>query len=114
MDFNTFFSKLKQWENQNHMFVVNKDRMKKVEQAYDIFEEIIHTYSPDAKVEMEINTPISDGSAVIWAETDELIVKNIGDFVTVIQNADNFEIYPMTDGNIKIAITFQNVMTLIK
>lgn len=78
MDFELFMDHLDEWQSTPHMFVVNKGRMNEMENAYDRLAEIIHEYTPDAKLEVNMNT-ISDGSASISIETDELIVHDVQD-----------------------------------
>ena len=113
MDFKAFLKQYNEWCNKPHMFVVNKKRMDAMEKAHDIMEKIIHKYTPEASVEINMNA-VNDGSAVISVETDEIVVHNVQDFISIIKEADNFEIYPLNNGNIKIAIMFNGVMDLIR
>ena len=103
----------KEWQEQPHMFIINNKRMKEIEVAYDILKEIIEDYSPDAKFDFKINQ-FNNGNVTIEIETDELVVKNISNFISVIQLASNFEVYPLTNGNIKFSIMFHDVMEVIK
>ena len=113
MDFKTFLKQFDEWQNKPHMFVVNKKRVNAMENAYDIMKKIIHEYTPEASVEINMSA-INDGSATISVETDEIVVHNVQDFISIIKEADNFEIYPLNDGNIKIAIMFNGIMDLIR
>lgn len=113
MNFEMFMKQLGEWQSKPHMFIVNKNRMKEMENAYDRLKIIIHEYTPDAKLEVNMNT-INDGSASISVETDELVVHDVQDFISVIEKAKNFEIYPLNNGNIKIAIMFDGIMNIIK
>lgn len=113
MNFEMFMKQLGEWQNKPHMFIVNKNRMKEMEIAYDRLKTIVHEYTPDAKLEVNMNT-INDGSASISVETDELVIHNVQDFISVIEKARNFEIYPLNNGNIKIAIMFDDIMSIIK
>lgn len=113
MDFKTFSKYYNEWQSKPHMFVVNKKRVKAMENAYDIMKKIIHEYTPSANVEINMSE-INDGSAIISVETDEIVVHNVHEFISVINDADNFEIYPLNSGKIKIAIMFNGVMDLIR
>lgn len=113
MDFKTFLKQFDEWQSKPHMFVVNKKRVNAMENAYDIMKKIIHEYTQEASVEINMST-INDGSATISVETDEIVVHNVQDFISIIKEADNFEVYPLNDGNIKIAIMFNGIMDLIR
>lgn len=113
MNFKAFMKQFNEWQSKPHMFIVNKERMKVMDLAYKRLEKIIHEYTPDAKVEVNMNV-INDGSASISVETDELVVHNVQDFISIIKEANNFEIYPLNNGNIRIAIMFNGIMSIIK
>ena len=113
MDFKAFMQLFGEWQSKPHMFVVNKSRVQAMERAYDLMRKIIHEYTPDAKIEINMNV-INDGSASICVEADELVVHNVYDFISIIGEANNFEIYPLNNGNIKIAIMFNGIMDLIR
>lgn len=113
MDFKTFLERFDEWQSKPHMFIVNKERIKVMEKAYDLLQSIIHEYTPEANVEINMSV-VNDGSASLSVETDELVVHNVQDFISIIQAANNFEIYPLNNGNIKIAIMYNGVMSLIK
>lgn len=113
MDFNTFLKMYKEWQNKPHMYIVNQIQMKHFEAAYKNLEELIYEYSPDAKVSVVVNE-FNDGSAYMSVVTDDVVVKDINKFISIIEHASNFEIYPLVDGNITINITFNDFMELIK
>ena len=113
MDFETFLKHFNEWQSKPHMFVVNKKRVKTMEEVCDQLEKIIHKYTPEANVEINMSV-INDGSASISVEADELVVHNVQDFISIIKEANNFEIYPLNNGNIKIAIMFNGVMNIIR
>ena len=113
MDFNEFLKMYKEWQSKPHMYVVNPRQMKNFQTAHNSIIHVMNACSPDAKIEVAVNE-FNDGSASITVETDELVVKNIGMFINVIENASNFEVYPLVDGNIRFSATFNNIMELIK
>ena len=106
MDFKAFLKQFDEWQNKPHMFVVNKKRVNAMENAYDIMKKIIHEYTPEASV--EINTSaINDGSASISVETDEIVVYDVQDFISIINEADNFEIYPISIS--ELGLLYKNI-----
>ena len=113
MDFEMFLERMKEWQSKPHMFIVNNHRMKQMEVAHDILEKIVCEYDPEAKIKIDMNV-LNDGSASIVVETCDFVVHNVQEFVEVIKNANNFEIYPILDGNMRIAIMFNNIMKVIK
>lgn len=88
---------------------LNLKRAKELWMAYKAITEIVLPISPDAKIEYGMHED-GTGSAVIRVEADEIIVEDIKTFISGVENASNFEIYPLTNGNIKMGILFRNVM----
>lgn len=113
MDFNEFLDGLKKWTEKPHMFILDPVRFKEVEAAYQKLKEIVLDISPDATIEIN-ESKLNDGSYSIVVEADELIVYNVNDFIDVIKCADNFEVYPLRNRNIRISFMFAGVMKLIK
>lgn len=91
--------------------IINPKRVEELNHTYKVMRDIVSESSPDAKFEC-VFSKIRDGSSVIRIETDELCVdrRTLKDFLSALSKADNFEIYPLIDGNIKIAIVFEGVL----
>lgn len=89
--------------------ILNPARVRELEVAYRAISQIVFNISPDAKIECILGE-LGDGSASISVETDEFIVEDIKAFLAVAEKADNFEIYPLTNGNLRMAFMFRNVM----
>ena len=53
-------------------------------------------------------------SASICAEVDSLEVRDMAAFSIAMGKANNFEFYPLTNGKIKLAFTFQHVLIPIE
>ena len=49
----------------------------------------------------------------VTAEVTSLTVENPELLLKVLKSADNFEVYPLVNGNIKIEIAFQSVMNTL-
>ena len=66
----------------------------------------------DGELEIDVDTTFNLGS--ITVELDSLSVDEPLAFADVIYKADNFEIYPLTNGKIRLDVTFQSVLKTIK
>ncbi len=66
----------------------------------------------DGTLEIDVNPTFNLGA--ITVELDSLSVDEPLAFADVIYKADNFEIYPLTNGKIRLDITFQSVLKTIK
>ena len=66
----------------------------------------------DGELEIDVDPTFNLGS--ITVELDSLSVDEPLAFADVIYKADNFEIYPLTNGKIRLDVTFQSVLKIIK
>lgn len=66
----------------------------------------------DGELEIDVDPTFNLGS--ITVELDSLSVDEPLTFADVIYKADNFEIYPLTNGKIRLDVTFQSVLKTIK
>lgn len=66
----------------------------------------------DGELEIDVDPTFNLGSITI--ELDSLSVDEPLAFADVIYKADNFEIYPLTNGKIRLDVTFQSVLKTIK
>ena len=66
----------------------------------------------DGEIEINVDTTFNLGS--ITVELDSLSVDEPRAFADIIYKADNFEIYPLTNGKIRLDVTFQSVLKTIK
>ena len=66
----------------------------------------------DGELEIDVDPTFNLGS--ITVELDSLSVDEPLAFADVIYKADNFEIYPLTNGKIRLDVTFQSVLKTIK
>ena len=67
----------------------------------------------NAQGEIEIDVCDTFNAGFVKTELDDLTVMNTKQFAAMIKKADNFEIYPRTDGKIQLNITFQSVLKTI-
>lgn len=77
-------------------------------QLTDLFRKTV----PDGELEINVNPTFNQGSITI--ELDSLSVEKPLAFADVIYKADTFEIYPLTNGKIRLDITFQSVLKTTK
>ena len=66
---------------------------------------------PTGEINIEINQLFNLGSISI--ELDSLTILEPSIFAELICKADNFEVYPLTNGNVKLTITFHAVLKTI-
>lgn len=66
----------------------------------------------DGALEIDVDTTFNQGS--ITVELDSLSVDEPLAFADVIYKADNFGIYPLTNGKIRLDVTFQSVLKTIR
>ncbi len=67
--------------------------------------------TPEGEVNIDIDKKFNLG--FISVELENLTVTEPDFFANIISQADNFEIYPLTNGNLHIDITFQGVLKSI-
>ena len=68
----------------------------------------------DPKGELYIDVNPTFNMGTITVELDDLSVDAPRAFADLIRSADNFEIYPIANGNIKLTVTFQSVLKSIQ
>lgn len=73
--------------------------------------ELLKRTAPDGELEINVDPTFNLGS--ITVELDMLTVDEPLAFADVVYKADNFEIYPLTNGKIRFDITFQSVLKTI-
>ena len=66
----------------------------------------------DGELQIDVDPTFNLGS--ITVELDSLSVDEPLAFADVIYKADNFEIYPLTNGKIRLDVTFQSVLKTIR
>lgn len=63
-------------------------------------------------IETEIDEMLNVGT--ISAEIPSFTVMSIPRFIEIVSNADNFEIYPLTNGDIRLTMSFYSMLRTIK
>lgn len=67
---------------------------------------------PEGSLTVEIDPDFNLGC--ISSELPELSVTNPQTFSVILKNADNCEIYPLTNGNLRLDITFQRILKSVR
>lgn len=88
--------------------IINPYRYQLMMQTTAKLTSLLRKTMSEGEVNIEINDIFNLGS--ISVELDILTVSEPLDFADIICKADNFEIYPLTNGNIRLDIAFQGVL----
>ena len=69
---------------------------------------LLQKQSDEGEITLEILDEFNMGSVTV--ELPELQIYNSTDFIKVISECDNFEVYPLTNGNMRLSVTFHGVL----
>lgn len=85
--------------------VLNLPRMLQMVQAYKQLQSIACN---DWKITTVVHKPVTS-MGVICIEAEDLIFDRMTEINKVLASADNMEIYPLTNGNIRMTIAFHGI-----
>ena len=111
MDDKEFLDLMKELDDyltREKIFIKNPARFAEVQRATEIATQLFS----DAKITIE-DDPLQMGALIVRIEGFDIIVRGkreISLFIKLIGKADNFEIYPTTDGKIRFAILFNSAL----
>ncbi len=88
--------------------MINPSRYKLLIRTASQLNDLLRKITPQGKINIEIDDILNLGS--ISVELDSLTVEEPISFADIIYKADNFEIYPLTNGNIRFNVTFHGVL----
>lgn len=91
--------------------LIDFDRYKTMMLTAAELKDILGENHEEGQLDIDICDMFNIGS--ITARLSDLTVCNIPQFTEMISKADNFEIYPRTDGTIQLNITFQSMLKAI-
>lgn len=91
--------------------IINIERYKLMLQTAAKLTNLLRVTSSEGEINIEINKMFNLGA--ISFETDSLTITSPTAFADLIYNADNFEIYPLCNGKVRVDITFQSVLKSI-
>lgn len=73
-----------------------------------VLQKLLAETIPEGSLTVDIDPDFNLGS--ISSELPELSITNPQTLSDILKNADNFEIYPLTNGNLRLDITFQRML----
>jgi hypothetical protein len=106
--FNKFAELLEKYLETQKVFVQNPQRMEEVNAATETACRLF----PDAKISIE-DDPLQMGAAILRIEDFDIVVRETEDFCSIIDKANNFDIYPVGDEKIRIDILFADALIRI-
>ncbi len=94
------------YESQPKIQIINPCRLAELSLAKTAFDEIL---SKNGEKESEIKLFNMFSSASLGAEVESFEVHDMAAFNSVMKHSDNFEIYPLANGKMRIAFMFQHL-----
>lgn len=88
--------------------MINPARYRLLMRTASQLTDILRKTEPEGELNIEIDDVLNLGS--ISVELDSLTVEEPLAFADMIYKADNFEVYPLTNGKIRLDITFHGVL----
>lgn len=88
--------------------ILNLERYKTMMEVAAKLTAILRENNPEGEITIDVNEKFNLGS--IFVELDSLTVTSPVIFAELICKSDNFEVYPLTNGNIRLDITFQRIL----
>ena len=98
-------------QNDNQVKMINPTRYRLMLQTAAQLTTLLKKTTSEGELNITVNPTFNLGA--ITVELDDLTVDDPLAFADLIHRADNFEIYPLTNGKIKLDITFQSVLKTI-
>lgn len=91
--------------------ILNFDRYKLMLQTAAKLTNLLRENLTDGEISIEINEKFNLGTISVEMETFTITSSAV--FADLICKADNFEVYPLCNGNIRLDITFQRVLNSV-
>ncbi len=91
---------------------LNMSRYKRMLKTAAQLTDLLRKYVAEGEIEIGVDPTYNLGT--ITAELDSFSVDEPIEFSNIVSEADNFEIYPLNNGKIRLDITFQSVLRTIK
>ncbi len=114
--FLSFLEMLRQWQSSPKTYIIDPVRMQLLK---DIYRKIVTLLKEegyedgDYKITIEPD-PLEMGNASISFVCDDITICNIKAFCEILQNLDNFEIYPLCDNKLRFGGVFRKVAYVSK
>ena len=107
-EFQDILNKLSAYLAMDKTFISNPFREMEIKKAI----ELAHELFPDAKIYIK-DDPLQLGALILCIEDYDLDVTEIKTFSAFIEKADNFEVYAIENGNVKMAVLFRDALVRI-
>ena len=107
-EFNGLANIIAEYLAMQKVFIQNPLRMKEVNDATEMACKLF----PEANITLE-DDPMQMGAVFLCIEDFDITVRETKEFAEIIRKADNFEIFPTDEENIRISIMFDNALTRI-
>lgn len=88
--------------------VLNLERYRMMIEVAAKLTAVLQENNPEGELTIDVNEKFNLGS--ISVELDSLTITSPVLFAELICRSDNFEVYPLTNGNIRLDITFQKML----
>ena len=88
--------------------VLNLEKYKTMLEVAANLTSVLQENNPEGELTIDVNEKFNLGS--ISVELDSLTITSPTLFAELICRSDNFEIYPLTNGKVKLDITFQRIL----
>jgi len=112
-EFDAFIENLaelqKEYFSEPRVHTINMKRLEQFQYALYQITKIIKGIDPDAKIDHTLNTAANIGNGSIDVKTSEIIVYDPKIFSEATKFANNFEIYPLNDGSIRMSMMFHGM-----
>lgn len=91
--------------------LLNLERYKLMMATAAHLTELLKKSYSEGELDIDIDTTFNMGSISI--ELESLMISDPVAFANLIHTADNFEVYPLTNGNVRLSIAFHSVLKSI-
>ena len=91
--------------------LLNVPKYREMLDAASHLKDLLSQFGESGMIEINVHPEFNLGA--VTAEVTSLTVENPDLLIEVLKSADNFEVYPLVNGNIKIEIAFQSVMNTL-
>lgn len=91
--------------------LLNVPKYREMLDAASHLKDLLSQFGESGMIEINVHPEFNLGA--VTAEVTSLTVENPELLLKVLKSADNFEVYPLVNGNIKIEIAFQSVMNTL-
>ena len=91
--------------------LLNVPKYREMLVAASLLKDLLSQSEESGMIEINVHPEFNLGA--VTAEVTSLTAEKPELFIEILKSADNFEVYPLVNGNIKIEIAFQSIMKTI-